>query len=41
MDIWQSWYYDHVIRNRQDYDEAWQYIENNPRSWAIKNRGIE
>ena len=29
-DIWQSRYYDHVIRNQQDYDETWQYIENNP-----------
>jgi len=26
--IWQSRYYDHVIRNQQDYNEIWQYIEN-------------
>ena len=31
--IWQSRYHDHVIRNRQDYDEIWQYIENNPRKY--------
>ncbi len=31
--IWQSRYYDHVIRNQQDYDEIWQYIENNPHKW--------
>jgi len=33
--IWQSRYYDHVIRNRRDYDEIWEYIENNPLKWAM------
>ena len=33
--IWQSRYYDHVIRNQQDYNEIWEYIENNPRKWAM------
>ena len=33
--IWQSRYHDHVVRNQQDYDEIWQYIENNPAQWAI------
>ena len=28
--IWQKSCYDHVIRNDQDYDEVWNYIENNP-----------
>ena len=28
--IWQQRYYDHVIRNTEDYNEIWQYIENNP-----------
>ena len=28
--IWQSRFYDHIIRNQQDYDEIWTYIENNP-----------
>ena len=39
--ILQRSYYDHVIRNQQDYDETWQYIENNPRKWVIQNRGYE
>lgn len=34
--LFQRSYYDHVIRNQQDYDEIWQYIENNPRKWVIK-----
>lgn len=39
--IFQRSYYDHVIRNQQDYNEIWQYIENNPRKWAIQKRGYE
>ena len=27
--IWQKSFYDHAIRNSQDYDEIWQYIDNN------------
>ena len=34
--IFQRSYYDHVIRNQQDYDEIWQYIENNPRTWTTR-----
>lgn len=34
--IWQSRYYDHVIRNQKDYDETWEYIENNPRKWYLE-----
>ena len=30
-------YYDHVIRNEEDYDSRWMYIENNPTSWKIKH----
>jgi len=39
--IWQSRYYDHVIRNQQDYDEIWKYIENNPVKWAMEKHGME
>ena len=38
--IWQSRYYDHVIRNPQDYDEVWEYIENNPRKWIVQRTGL-
>ena len=37
--IWQSRFYDHVVRNQQDYNEIWEYIENNPRKWAIVQQG--
>ena len=33
--IFQRSYYDHVIRNQQDYNEIWQYIENNPKKWSM------
>ena len=39
--IFQRSYYDHVIRNQQDYDEIWEYIENNPRKWVLQNQGCE
>ena len=35
--LFQRSYYDHVIRNQRDYDEIWQYIENNPRKWAMES----
>lgn len=34
--ILQRSYYDHVIRNQNDYDEVWQYIENNPKKWIMQ-----
>ena len=37
--IFQRSYYDHVIRNQQDYDETWEYIENNPQKWVITKQG--
>ena len=33
--IFQRSYYDHVIRNKEDYNEIWAYIDNNPQ----KNQG--
>ena len=33
--LWQKSYYDHVIRNQQDYNEIWEYIENNPTKWLL------
>ena len=37
VSIWQRSYYDHVIRNQTDYNEIWEYIENNPKSWVLKH----
>lgn len=34
--IWQKSFYEHGIRNQQDYNEIWEYIENNPIKYALK-----
>jgi len=31
--VWQRSYYDHVIRNQQDLELTWLYIESNPTQW--------
>ena len=33
--LWQKSYYDHIIRNQDDYNEKWEYIENNPKKWGF------
>ena len=32
--IWQKRYYDHVVRNEQDYLRIWEYIDCNPAKWS-------
>ena len=36
--IFQRSYFDHIIRNRQDYEETWKYIDENPLKCLIKNQ---
>lgn len=31
--LWQRNYYEHVIRDEEDYDRIVEYIENNPLKW--------
>ncbi len=31
--IWQRNYYDHIIRNDQDFMNIWEYIDTNPQKW--------
>lgn len=31
--VWQKSFYDHGIRNQQDYLQIWEYIDNNPARW--------
>ncbi|MBQ8757046.1 MAG: transposase [Oscillospiraceae bacterium] len=35
--LFQRSYYDHVIRNQQDYNAVWEYIEQNPRKRMMQN----
>ena len=32
--LWQRGYYEHVIRNREDFLSCAEYIANNPAKWA-------
>ena len=32
--LWQRSFYDHIIRNEQDYLRIWEYIDTNPIKWA-------
>ena len=32
--IWQTSYYDHVIRDDSDFLIKWKYIDDNPAKWA-------
>jgi putative transposase len=32
--IWQRNYYEHVIRDREDYESIWAYIQTNPLRWV-------
>ena len=34
QNIWQARAHDHVIRNREDYEEHLRYIYNNPLQWC-------
>ncbi len=36
--VWQRSYFDHIIRNQQDYEETWKYIDENPMRWMTKNQ---
>jgi putative transposase len=31
--IWQSNYYDHIVRNYNSFDKIYNYIKNNPKNW--------
>ena len=32
--VWQKGFYDHMIRNDNDYRDIWNYIEGNPGKWT-------
>ena len=33
-ELWQTGYYDHIVRDEQDYRVRWEYIDGNPARWA-------
>ena len=36
--IWQKLFFDHVIRNYEDYEEHMRYIYENPMRWYYKHQ---
>ena len=36
--IWQTSFYDHIIRSERDYAEHYRYIEDNPTLWLLGKR---
>ena len=33
ISVWQKGFYDHIVRDEQDYRNVWAYIEGNPIQW--------
>jgi len=33
MPVWQKSFYDHVVRDEQDFQQIWRYIDENPIKW--------
>ena len=31
--VWQKRFYEHIIRNRKEYETIWEYIDENPIKW--------
>jgi len=31
--VWQASFHDHIIRNKESYQNIWQYIDSNPINW--------
>ena len=34
--LWQSSYHDHIIRDEEDYQRRWRYIDENPIKWIAE-----
>ena len=33
--LFQTSYYEHVIRNQAEYEQIWNYIDQNPKKWTL------
>ncbi len=38
--VWQRNYYEHIIRNQQDLELTWLYIESNPAQWDTDDENL-
>ena len=37
VSIWQKLFFDHIIRNKEDYLEHAKYIYDNPKKWCYEH----
>ena len=35
QNLWQRSYYDHIVRDEEDFLIKWNYIDNNPEKWVL------
>ena len=33
LNVWQTSFHDHIIRDQHDYQRIWEYIDTNPQKW--------
>ena len=33
--VWQRGYHDHIVRNTDDFQTIWTYIDQNPLKWEL------
>ncbi len=41
LDLWQTSFYDHIIRDERDYRKIWEYIDENPVRWTCDKFYVE
>lgn len=39
--LWQKSFYDHIIRDDEDYENIWKYIDENPNRWLKEDNRYE
>jgi REP element-mobilizing transposase RayT len=39
--LWQTSYYDHIIRDEYDYECKWRYIDENPAHWEFDENNMQ
>ena len=39
--LWQHNYYEHIIRNEEEFDRFREYIQNNPMQWEVDEENPE
>ena len=37
--VWQRGYYEHIVRNKKEYQKIREYIKNNPKGWKNVDKG--